>query len=258
MEGRWTGRSVKTEAVVLRSIKYGEADVILTLFGRNTGKIGAIAKGVKKPKSRMRGTVQLFSFGDYMLYRGKSLYTVTQCETKEPFSILREDLVKLTYASYIAEILMGLLQEEEVNPPVFNLMLVVMYMLSREYGTLAVRLFDLKMLKLAGYEPGLLSCVLCQGPLGQGVKFSNMDGGVVCVRCAARTAQGQKVSKGTLAIMNHLITENNLSKLDRLKISHNAHMEMENILHSYWQYILERRLKSISFLKDIRILHENQ
>ena len=65
-----------------------------------------------------------------------------------------------------------------------------------------------------------------------------MDGGVVCVRCAARTAQGQKVSKGTLAIMNHLITENNLSKLDRLKIS-NAHMEMENILHSYWQYILE-------------------
>ncbi|MEG3067513.1 MAG: DNA repair protein RecO [Syntrophaceticus schinkii] len=103
----------KAEAIVLRSIVYGEADRILTLFTREDGKVSAIAKGVRKTTSRLRGAVQLFSHTRLVLYSGRSLDTVSQGEAEDEFSYLERDLECFATASYCAELVSRLTPERE-------------------------------------------------------------------------------------------------------------------------------------------------
>ena len=231
----------------MRSFKYGEADLILTLFGRSTGKISAIAKGVRKTKSRMRAAVQLFSAGDFLLYKGKSLYTVTQCQMEQPFLSLRQDLSKFAYASYCTEIIREMLPEEEVNIPAFILLTEVFQMMSCSGEEIAARKFDLKMLQLSGYQPELSCCVRCSGPLPEAPVFSNLDGGVIC--CGR--GKGIKIGRDTLAVMRCLMDQN-VHTVSRLKPSPKNFLEMEQVLKGYWEFILEKNLMSVEFIEKMR------
>ncbi len=93
------------DAIVIRSQEYGESDRILTVFSREYGRIQVIAKGVRKPKSRQRGGTQLFTYADFLLYRGRSLDTVSQVSPKESFAHLWNDLERTMAATGIAELL---------------------------------------------------------------------------------------------------------------------------------------------------------
>lgn len=240
-------KAVKTEAIVLGSFKYGEADLIVTFFGRNTGKVRAIAKGARRAKSKMRGSLQLFNRGDYLLYKGKSLYTLTQCESKEPFVVLRQDLSKFAYASYCAEIVREILPEEELNLDAYTLLLNIFKIMSVNQEQLAARLFDLHMLKISGYFPELSCCINCGNPLSGKAVFSPLEGGMVC--CGG--VSGITVGKDTAAVMHHL-AEMDISKAYRLKPSPRNLDEMERVTKAYWEYILEKRLHSVEFIEKIR------
>ncbi len=240
-------RNVKTEAIVLRSIKYGETDLILTLFGLETGKISAIAKGARKTSSRMRGPTQLFSRGRFVLYKGKTLYTVTQCESIEPFMLLRQSLSKFAYASYCTEIIRELLPEEEVNLPAYRLLVEILTMMSVKEEQLAARLFDFRMLALAGFQPQLDSCVKCGKPLEKNLFFSSLEGGMVC--CSGTS--GIEVGRDTLAIMCRL-SEMGPELVNRLKPGRKQMQDMETIMKVYWETILEKRLNSVEFIERMR------
>lgn len=237
-------KNVKTEAIVLRSIKFGETDLILTLLGSETGKISAIAKGARKTSSRMRGPTQLFSRGRFMLYKGKTLYTVTQCESIEPFILLRQNLSKFAYASYCTEIVRELLPEEEVNLPAYKLLAGIFAMMSVKDEQLAARLFDFRMLALAGFQPQLFSCVKCGKPLEKDLFFCSQEGGMVC--CGGTL--GIPVGRDTLAIMRRL-SEMDLQQAGRLKLGPTQLKEMETVMKAYWELILEKRLNSVEFIE---------
>jgi len=221
--------------------------MILTLLGRSTGKVSAIAKGARKSTSKMRSSVQLFSQGNYLLYRGKSLYTLTQCETKEPFLILRQDLSKFAYASYCVEIIREALPEGEVNLPAYNLLSNVLKMMCISDERLAARLFDFRMLKISGYLPHLTCCVKCGRPLPDKAVFSSQDGGMVC--CGG--VSGVLVGKDTVAIMSRL-AEIEISKANRLKPSPKHLSEMEKVTKAYWETVLEKPLQSVEFIDRMR------
>lgn len=240
-------RNVKTEAIVLRSFKYGETDLILTLFGRSTGKISAIAKGARKTRSRMRGTLQLFSQGNYLLYRGKSLFTVTQCETEEPFINLRQNLSKYAYASYCTEIMREILPEEEVNLPAYNLMSETLKVMSATREDILARFFDIRMLKISGYQPELSCCVKCGGPLPERPVFSSLEGGIVC--CG--DPKGIQVGRDTLAVMASL-SQTDIHIINRLKPSPRHLSEMETITRAFWESILDKNLLSAKFIEKMR------
>lgn len=246
-----TERNVKTEAIVLRSIKYGETGLILTLFGSETGKISAIAKGARKTSSRMRGPTQLFSRGNFVLYKGKSLYTVTQCEGIEPFLLLRHNLSKFAYASYCTEIVRELLPEGEVNLPAYKLLAGILTMMSVKDEQLAARLFDARMLALAGFQPELYSCVKCGNPLEKDLLFSSLEGGMVC--CSGTS--GIAVGRDTLEIMRRL-SEMNFVQVNRLKPGRKQMQEMETIMKVYWETVLEKRLNSVEFIERMRNSHK--
>lgn len=241
----------KTDALVIRARNYGEADQILTLFSREWGKIQAIAKGVRKPKSRLRGGVQLFSYSNFQLYKGRSLDTVTQVEQKESFIWLQTDLELLTYATYLMELLDAAILENEEGQGIFLLTLTCLYLMQSVQPKLVVRCFELKLLQLLGYQPQTKCCVNCGQEVSGNKKYFSFDlGGVLCRQCLQADVGSHEVNGGTLAVISHLFKVD-LRKLDRLKIPEPVEQELAHISKLYLMSKLEKRFRSLDFLSKL-------
>jgi DNA repair protein RecO (recombination protein O) len=185
-------RSLKTDAVILRSMRYGEADRILHAYTPHRGRIGAIAKGVRRAKSRFGGRLEPFGHVQLVLHEGRSdLMTVTAADTIAAHRHLREDARALDAAARACDAVSRLFADGDAHPPVFHLLCNELGLLDRGAGgdgshaTHANQLaFRLKLLLAAGLAPQLSSCAAC----GEGehlTGFSGAAGGVVCSACEA-------------------------------------------------------------------------
>ncbi|MHB1125783.1 MAG: DNA repair protein RecO [Bacillota bacterium] len=245
----------KTEALVLRTRNYGEADKLLTLYTRDRGKVQAIAKGVRKPQSRLRAGVQLFTYGNFLLYQGRSLDTVTQCETLENFSPLRVDLQSFAYASYIVELLEGMMPERDgANEEAVALTLAALHLLTAAHPPEMVKkIYELRLLRLLGYQPQLDACVRCRRQPGSVIYFSSPLGGVLCDHCQGEDPRAITLTLGTVAIMQQL-ERMDLRKISRLRVPENRLQELSRSLEGYIEYRLEKRIKSSGFLHQLEEL----
>jgi DNA repair protein RecO (recombination protein O) len=180
--------SLKTEAVVLRSLRYGEADRILHLYTPDRGRIGAIAKGVRRARSRFGGRLEPCSRVALVLHEGRGdLLTVTGADTIAANARLREHAGALDGAVRACDVVNRLFGDGEPQPPVFHLLCNELALLDRDpaQATWANQLaFRLKLLVAAGLAPQLASCASC-GEAEHLVGFSGAAGGVVCVSCEA-------------------------------------------------------------------------
>jgi DNA repair protein RecO (recombination protein O) len=182
-------RPLKTEAIVLRSLRFGEADRILHLYTPNRGRIGAIAKGVRKTRSRFGGRLEPFFRLNLLLHEGRSdLLTVTGAETVAPYARLRADRAALDCAGRACDAVARLFDSDDPNPPVFHLLANELALLDADpaaNATLANQLaFRLKLLVAAGLAPQLSACASC-GEREHLSGFSGVAGGVVCGACEA-------------------------------------------------------------------------
>lgn len=181
--------SYKTEAIVLRKLRYGEADSVLQLYTREHGRVGAIAKGVRRSRSRFGGRLEPFFRLEVILHEGRGdLATITSAETLDGHAGLRAGAETIDAASKCGDFVLRLLDERERNEPAFNLLSNYLSLLDadRAAARTAVGLaFRAKMLLAAGFSPELGACVQCGAREGI-VAFSPAAGGVVCADC--RTA----------------------------------------------------------------------
>ncbi len=179
---------VKTEAVVLRSMRYGEADRILHVYTPMRGKISAIAKGVRRSKSRFGGRLEPFFRLNLELHEGRSdLMTVTGAETVSAYAVLRADEQALNSAARACDSLGRVFDSGEPHPEVFNLLCSALTLLDEhpEKATDEFQVaFRLKLLLAAGFAPQLAACASC-GEAEQLVGFSPAAGGVICASCEA-------------------------------------------------------------------------
>ncbi len=178
-----------TEAVVLRSMRYGEADRILHLYTPMCGRVSAIAKGVRRARSRFGGRLEPFFRVQLGLYEGRSdLLTVTSAETIAAHAHLREDPDALDAAARACDAVARLFDSAEPHPEVFNLLCTMLALLDAEpvAGAAAERrlAFRLKLLLAAGHAPALGACVAC-GEAEHLTGFAPAAGGVVCAACEA-------------------------------------------------------------------------
>jgi DNA repair protein RecO (recombination protein O) len=178
----------KTEAVVLRSIRYGEADRVLHLYTEDRGRVGAVAKGVRRVRSRLGGRLEPLSRVRLVLHQGRGeLCTVSQADTVHPHSALRERRAPLERASQACEAVLRLLDSSEPNRPAYNLLCNELSLLDSrpDRATRAQALaFRLKLLLAAGFAPELASCAEC-GQTDDLGAFSPSAGGIVCAGCEA-------------------------------------------------------------------------
>jgi DNA repair protein RecO (recombination protein O) len=179
--------SFKTEAVVLRSIRYGEADRIVHLYSATRGKIGAIAKGSRRPKSRFGGRLEPFFRLNLVLYQGRGeLVTVTGASTVEGHGRLRSNGGALLAAGRACDTLLRLFDTGDPNPAAYNLLCNYLGLLDSDPASAqspaTALAYRLKLAFAAGFSPELASCARC----GEGdhlTAFSGAAGGVVCASC---------------------------------------------------------------------------
>jgi DNA repair protein RecO (recombination protein O) len=186
------GRTYKTEAVVLRSFRFGEADRILHLYTHDRGRVGAVAKGVRKTKSRFGARLEPFSHAELMLHQGSGeLRTVTGVSLVDPHRPLREDPYRLSVGLIGAEAMLRLFVEEERNERGFDALTrflagvdaIPAGMRGRAAVDPLALSFQLKLLWLSGYVPHLGACVEC-GATDDLVGYLPRAGGAVCAACA--------------------------------------------------------------------------
>ena len=188
-------RVYRAEGVILRRRTLGEADSILTVFSRGEGKFEAIAKGVRKARSRMRGHLEPLTRSRVLVARGRSLDVFTQAETVDAYRRLREDLDASAEALYCLELIDRFTEEREPLPELYALLVGALELLEGGGGAAVTRHFELRLLALLGYEPHVDGCVLCGGRLPEEETLLSPEaGGLVCRGCRAEAGGGRIVS----------------------------------------------------------------
>ncbi len=245
-------RLYRTEAIVLHELDYAETDRILTLLTPR-GKFSALAKGIRRPTSRQVGHLGLFSRVQLMLARGHNLDIITQAESVEEFEGIRGDLMRFTYACYVAELLERFAPEGEENHDLYALAIQGYHWLSQEQDPrLWVRFFELCLLRLSGYQPEVFNCMNCHAAIQPVVNYFGVEqGGILCDRCGQEQPHARAVSVAAQKVLRYLQTRDE-AQVRTLRVSAETHREIEALLRSYLEFTLERELKSVSVLERMR------
>lgn len=246
-------RLYRTEGIVIRRSDVGEADRILTLYTPNRGKVHLVARGVRRPGSRMAGHVEMLTHSSFLVARGRNLDIVTQAQTLRAFPALRGDLARIGWACYLAELLDRMTAEETENYPAFQLLLEALEHLERGApAELIARAYELHLLSILGYRPQMFRCVSCEREVeAQEQAFSATLGGVLCPRCRGEDGRARTLSLEGLKVLRYL-QRNSLDDAGHLRLGDGCRKEVEDLLHGYIYAILERDLNAVEFLEMLR------
>jgi DNA repair protein RecO (recombination protein O) len=248
-------RVYKTQAIVLRQRKLGEADKIVTLYCAHMGRVDAVAKGVRRTKSRLAGNLEPLTLGSYLIAEGRNLDIVTQAETVDAFPALRDDLDRLGRGLYCAELIDRLTPERSEGNPIFRLLEETLGILASESQLdLAVRRFELRLLDLLGYRPSLETCSVCDKRLEPVMNFWSAEvGGAVCPQCADDALRLAPLSVNALKVLR-LMQRNSFADCARVRLSPGLAAEVEVCLTNQIRYVLEREVRSARFLESLESL----
>jgi DNA repair protein RecO (recombination protein O) len=232
----------REQGVVLRTWKLGEADRIVVLLTQGEGKVRAVAKGVRKTKSRFGGRLEPFSHVDLSLYRGRELDIVTQVEVINPFRTLREDYDRVVAGTAMLEAVDQVAQEREGAIRLYLLLVRALRALDGAPRDPSVVLdaFLLKLMALEGYRPALAECAGC----GQAAAlrcFSIARGGGLCERC--RSGAESTLDQGTMPLLAALLGDD-LDTSAAATPPPGSRREAGALIRGYVEYHLERRLRS--------------
>ncbi len=255
-------RVYKTQAIVLRQRKLGEADKILTLYTPNYGKLDAVAKGVRRPTSKLAGHVEPLTYSSFLLAQGRELDIVTQAETIEAFTALREDLERTGYALYAAELVDRFTPDRQEAYSV-RLLLETLRRLSPGTGPppaeaqrrdleTCVRFFEMHLLGELGYRPQLDRCVGCGAALKPEVNYWHAGGGgALCPRCGSGEPWARPLSLNALKVLR-LLQRGPFAEAARVRMPPSLATEVEQHLREYIRYLLERDVRSAAFVEMLR------
>lgn len=200
MTGR--ARSYNTEGVILRRRNLGEADSIFTVFSPREGKFDAIARGVRKPRSHMRGHLEPLTRSQLHLAQGRNLDVFTQAETIAAYRAVRDDLDRLALALYCCELVDRFTVERAPQPLLYDLLNELLEGLDSNAPLTIGRAFELRILSLSGFEIQLSACALCGSRIPEGdTLFSAMAGGLVCDPCRPKAETGRLLSVRAIKVL---------------------------------------------------------
>ncbi len=247
-------RVYKCSAIVLRQRKLGEADKIITLYTAEFGKVDAVAKGVRRIKSRLAGHVEPLRHGSFMVARGRNLDIVTQVQSIESFQVLRDDLSKLSHALYAAELMDRAPEERSENFDLYRLLLDTLRRFTeRDDLERILRYYEMRLLMQLGYKPELELCVVCGSELGEGevVRWAPSLGGAVCSSCKPQEVSLTALPQESLAAMR-LLQSDAASVIDELLLDHETARDLERILRAAIHHALDQDVRSAAFLDAVR------
>lgn len=247
---------IKLTGMVLVSMPVGDYDRRLTILTRERGKISAFAKGSRKPTSPLLGCSQPFSFGDFILYEGKSSYNVVSAEISNYFAELRDDVESIYYAMYFCEFSCFMTKENlEAGEPL-KLLYMTLRALSKPalHKRLVRRIFELRFMAVNGEMPQVENCVLCgreemlKEPKGW---FSPSEGGICCEECRRKRIQendGIWIGTSTIYTMQYILATP-LEKLFTFTVSDEVLAELSEAMDRFLAKHVGHKMKSEEMLE---------
>lgn len=254
---------IKTKGVVLKEIYTGEADKIIVLLTESHGSISVSANGSRRTKSTLAAGTQFLCYGEYLMFKGKNHFNLSSCNIIEPFYEIRKDVVKLTFATHMSDILMDAAQEGIQCKEALQLFLKCIYMLAKKNRDprLITVIFELRLISEIGYKPQVIGCNNCGDTDFSQMFFSFGECSFICSKC---------LSAAKLNFSNNNLSENSVVKLStgaakalffivNAKIEHvfgfgASETVIQELVYVSTRYIKERlgkEYKKIEFLKKI-------
>jgi DNA repair protein RecO (recombination protein O) len=255
----------ETEAIVIRVRKWGEENLIVTFYGRSCGKITAIAWRARKQGSPFNVNLELFTYL-HLIYHDKEppreLGVVNQTSVIKPFHELRWNILKLSVASYLTELVDIGVKGKERNESLFKLLLQTLHSLQDDCDTeLLISFFELHLLGILGYRLRLDTCTSCQKEFisdyfntRERLEIDLGCGGIFCHACLKNN--GAPISYGTIAVMRYL-ERTEIRRVRNLRISQAMREELRGALHLYVFHLLGKKPKSADILKKALAEHQS-
>ena len=239
------------KALVLREVRYKEADRILTLLSAGEGKLTAKARGALRKSSRTGAATQQLTYAEMTLFANKGKWTVNEASVLEPFDGLRTDLEALALGSYFAECLEALSVEDEPDGELMQLGLNALYALSRALfdSRLIKAAFELRLMCLSGYAPDLAACAACGGEPRDPV-FHPADGRVYCRACP-HPPGALPLDEPALAAMRYIAAAP-AKKLFAFSLGESSLAALGAVTEQYLLRQTERRFGTLEYYKQIR------
>jgi len=240
----------ETKAVVIRHMPIGEADRLVTFYSEKFGKVRAIARGVRRYKSKMSGHLDILNLVSISVGKGKGIDIITEVDTLNAFSTLKKNLTNISTAVYLSELVESVSMEESPNERLFNLFVSSLSRLTQgdEYFHI-LRHFEVKLLEYCGFGPELNNCLECFKVLPPADHyFSSYIGGLICFDCG-QSVEGSKISikKNTIKLFRYF-QKHSEHDSSALIIPKNNANELELILNHYIRYVVGKEMKSTKFL----------
>ena len=247
----------KTEAVVIRTFPLKEFHKIITFYTPKFGRVKAVAYGVKSPKNRLGGSLELLNYGTLLFQHreNRDLQNITDFNLIDGFDAMRSDFTRITYGCYFAELVDSIAAEGIASPDIFNLLVSTYQFLTdtRDIPLLA-RGFEIKFLDCAGYGPELSRCVQCGTDAAEngGIRlaFSVRYGGLLCGECKHRDGGALVLTAGSCELLKTLRRSEG-GAFNRIRASTRNHSELKSLLGHFIEHYTERRLKSLQFIEKV-------
>ncbi|MFL5727539.1 MAG: DNA repair protein RecO [Chloroflexota bacterium] len=247
-------RRYTTDAIVLSRFDFGEADRILTLITPGSGKLKAIAKGIRRPTSRIGGSLEPFAELNVALARGRTFEVVTQVSVGHAWLNLRDSLESAATAWYLAELADRSLEERHAAEPIYTL-------LKHAYGLLdagmapgrVARWYEMHLADELGVRPEVDRCAECDRMLGSDERYRwwPPSGGIVCERCPGPSHQLAGLSLDGLKLLK-AYQRQDIEALASLRLAEATEREIEVAMRDFIRHALEREARSLAFLDEVR------
>lgn len=245
----------KVEGIVIRTRDYGETHKIVTIFSREKGKIGVMARGAKKPKSRTASVTQPFIHGMYLIQIGSGLGSMSQGEMISSLRGIREDIVKTAYASYVAELTDKLIEEKQPDPFLYEQFLQTLQWISEgKDPNILTMMYELKLFQKAGFAPVVDQCVHCgstEGPFS----FSMAEGGLLCFRSKHRDPEAYGLPD-PLPKLLRVFLHMDVKRLGEISMKEQNKKLLRQIIDEYYDRYGGYFIKSKKFLNQLDLFTE--
>ncbi len=242
------------QALVLRITQYNDTDALITLLTNKYGKLTAKARGLRRKNSSITAACQLLSYGEFVLFENRGLYTINEAHPIELFHDLRTDIEKLALGTYFAQVTEVICQEDIPNPQLQSLTLNCLYALCKllKSDLLIKAVFELRSACLAGYTPDLSGCTRCGSVYAD--RFDISAGRLECTVCRSHDSDGIRmpVSPGAVDAMRYICfcDEKQLFSFD---VGEGTVKNISQVAESYLSTQLERGFSTLDFYKSLFI-----
>ena len=245
-------RSYRCEALTLKKFSSGEADLIVTLYARDNGKLRVSAKGARRSTSKLVGHLEPLSLVNLALAQARNLDIVTQAQTVDNFARLKSDLKAMAKGVYLAELVDGFGSEAQPNQALYHLAIGTLHAIGDSPDSdWPLHFFELHLLQVSGLMPELYHCVGCRAELApERHRFSASMGGTVCPDCSPEGAYVRPLSLRALKVLR-LLHRGQLADILPLRTDETLRQELKIILSGTVEYWLDRRVRSSEFLDHL-------